>query len=52
MQNVDTVVYKFRSALTKATHYRLKVNKKEKQKREKIVKRWKIKAMAAKHYRN
>lgn len=48
IKNADIVVCKLGSTLTKATNYRLKVASEKRRKKEKIVKRRKTKAIAAK----
>ena len=52
VQNLDTVACKLRHALTKASNYRLDVAKERTQKREKIVEKWKTKAIAIKRHRD
>ncbi len=51
IRNVDAVARKLGPALTRATNQRLEVAREERQKREKMVERRKIKAMAAKQRR-
>ena len=51
IQNTDTITYKLGPALIKITNYRLKVAKKEKQKREKIVDKQKVEVIGIKRYR-
>ncbi len=49
IRNVDVVTCKLGSASIRVTNQRLEVARKERCKREKIVERRKIKAMAVKH---
>ncbi len=49
VRNADTVAHKLRLALTKVINQKLEVAKEERRKREKIVERRKIEAMAVKH---
>ena len=48
IKNADTVACKLGPALTKAINHKLEIASKERQKKEEIVERQKIKAMAAK----
>lgn len=47
IKNADIVAYKLEPASTKVTNYNLEVTKKERRKREEIVERQKIEAIAA-----
>lgn len=47
-RNADVITHKLRPASTKVTNHSLEVASKEKRKKEKMVKRWKTKAMTAK----
>ena len=49
IKNTNAVAHKFRPALTRATNKKLEVAKKKKQKREEIVKKRKIKAIATRY---
>ena len=51
IKNADTVVYKLRPALTRATNKRLEVAKKKKRKKKEIVEKQKTKTIAARHQR-
>ncbi len=51
IRNADAVVRKLGSASTRATNQRLEVAREERRKREEMVERWKIEAMAAKRQR-
>ncbi len=48
IRNVDAVARKLRQALTRATNQRLEVVREERQKREEMVERRKLKVIAAK----
>lgn len=48
IKNANAVMCKLRPTLIKANHHRLEVAREKRQKREKIVKKRKIEAMAAK----
>ena len=45
IRNVNAIAYKLGPALTRATNEKLEVARKERQKREEMVKGWKIKAI-------
>lgn len=51
IQNIDIIAYKLGLTLIRITNHKLEVIREEKQKREKIMKKWKTKAMIAKHCR-
>lgn len=51
MRNVNVVICKLKLALIGATNFRLEVAKKERQKREKIMKRQKTETMIVKQYK-
>lgn len=51
IQNVDLIICKLGLASIKTTNHKLEDASKKKQKREKITKRWKAKARAAKHHK-
>lgn len=48
IKNVNAVAHKLESNLTKATNYKSKVANKKRRKKEKMIKKQKTKAMAAK----
>lgn len=48
-QNINAIVYKLGPALIRITNHRLKNRRKEKQKKEIIVEKRKVKALAAKY---
>lgn len=51
IKNVDVVTCKLGPALTRISNHRLDVTSEEKQKREKIVEKWKTKVMATKRHK-
>ena len=51
IRNIDTVARKLGPASTRATNDRLEVAREERQKREKMIDRWKAEAIAAKRCR-
>lgn len=49
IQNTDVVAYKLGLISIRATNYRLEIVREKKQKREEIIKRWKIEVKIAKY---